>query len=1176
MTKQSKGILFFSGAEFITIQTLRIMKLVAVFMLAVLLQLGAKGYSQKVTIDRNNASLEDILLDINKQTGISYSANSGTLGKAKRISIHISNASIIEVLDVCFKGQELTYLIRGNVIIVKEKEMPIVDRSSTHSIPPLNIRGKIVYENGEPVSANITVKGRKQGATSNNNGEFEIENVEGNSVLVITGVTIETFEVEVQNRPELPPLVAKRKTVEEKEVVMTGYDNKPRYRFNGSATVIDIKKLNEQTGRNILERLYGVTNGLLLNVGKKDSKYATNTLSIRGLSTIKGAVNPLIVLDYFPFEGDIENINPNDVESITVLKDAAATSIYGPRGGNGVIVITTRKAKFGQKTRIDFNSNLIVTQHPDLNSLPRMSSSSYIEAEQFLFNKGFEFNSLYNSYTALTPAVEVFLKKRNGQISAIDSANQIDALKEIDAKDQYNRHFYSNAMTQQYALSIRGGTENIAWLISGAYDRNLSILSAKEDKINLRISNSYKPFKNAEVTLGVYFTNFINHSGKPDPQNLVIRRAPYVSFADAYGNPLPVARNYRFQFVDTVGRGQLLDWRYYPLDDYKHNRTTSKREQMVADIGLNYQLVDWLRISINYQYQKQREETNVLYDIDSYYARDLINSYTNLNAPIGMPSAKYPIPVGDIYKTYNSGINSQNFRIQVNANKNWVNHAISAFSGAEIRDVVGVGGNSMTLYDYSENPASFTTVNYSIPYADYITGNPLTIPGRPGISPGTANRVVSFYANATYVYKQIYSGSVSFRKDASNIFGLSTNDKWNPLWSASLGWEISGENFYHLKTMPYLKLKASLGYSGNIDLSRIASVTLRYLNTQNLASLPYATIWGPANQNLAWEKVRQVNVGVDFSTAKRILSGTIEYYQKVGLNLYGESPFDYTGYGFATEIVKNVANMKGNGVDIQLVSNNVDKVFKWTTTFIFNYNTSKTTKYFGNTAQKGNELVGGDGSLITPVVGKPLYAIAGYKWAGLNNEGNPQGYLNGKVSTNYVGIIGRSSIEGLFSSDIVYKGSASPKYFGSLMNYFSWKNFSFSFNIVYKAGYYFKKPSISYQSLVNQGIGHRDFDNRWMKPGDEKFTSVPSFTYPYSSEREEFYLGSEIHILKADNIRIQFINVSYEFRKRLQLYINVSNLGIIWRANNLKIDPDYSNSFPPAKTFTIGLRRSFQ
>jgi TonB-dependent starch-binding outer membrane protein SusC len=459
-------------------------------------------------------------------------------------------------------------------------------------------------------------------------------------------------------------------------------------------------------------------------------------------------------------------------------------------------------------------------------------------------------------------------------------------------------------------------------------------------------------------------------------------------------------------------------------------------------------------------------------------------------------------------------------------------------------------------------------------------GGATNLTGAPNSTNVITNRFVSLYTNLAYTFKNRYVFSASARRDGSNIFGANTNDKWKPLWSIGVLWDISKEEFFKVDFLDVFKLRATYGYSGNVDLSRAAYPVATYFGGGAPTNFPSARIQTINNPDLRWEQVGMANVGLDFVIEGRMLSGSIEYYKKVCTDLYGPALIDYTGWGQSNTVIKNVANIESNGIDIFLNARILDRAFKWHTNYLFNYNLTKTTKYLN--AENLTVLAAG-GSTIIPIVGRPLYAIAAFEWGGLDAQGNPQGYLNGQLSTDYTAIFDEASKKGQSGGGFRYIGSTNPKYFGALINSFSWKHLRLEANISYALGYYFPKSTIDYGALVRLGRGHKDFERRWQNPGDEAFTNIPVFQYPINNERQSFFNVSEINVLKADHIRLQYINLSYEIPtsilkkeifKSLSVYINAANLGILWRANDEKTDPDYL-AIPPRKQFAAGVRVSF-
>jgi TonB-dependent SusC/RagA subfamily outer membrane receptor len=538
---------------------------------------------------------------------------------------------------------------------------------------PYNVTGYITdIENNEPVyPATISTATSGAATATNKNGFFKIRINHFPDTLIITHLGYATQKIPLQSPADNIKISVQPFSSQLEEVTInTGYQKLKPNEVNGSYVVVNNKTLNRQTGTNILDRLNGVTSSLLFNTGKSNpNPQNTTNITIRGLSTINGPLDPLVVVDNFIYEGDINNINPNDVESVSVLKDAAASSIWGARAGNGVIVITTRKGKFNEKLKVDFNTDVIVQGKPDLYYLPQVSSGDYINLEQFLLNQGYYDDQINSSfYPPLSPAVEIMLASKNGQITAADSILKIDGLKKIDSRDQFSKYFYRRGIIKQYALTLHGGSSNLAWLLSGAFDKSITNLKAEFNKINLRFENTYRPFKNLDINAGVYFTNSKNVSGERDYRSTSSitgnRFVPYLQFADQDNNALPVTYRYRAGFADTVGNGKLLDWHYYPLEDWKHSFYRQQTDEIIANIGLQYKVTDNIGLLIRYQYQQQNGTQRSLNDTSSFYARDMINLFTQVDDQDG--TIKHIVPVGGILIQSGNNQFSQNFRTQVN------------------------------------------------------------------------------------------------------------------------------------------------------------------------------------------------------------------------------------------------------------------------------------------------------------------------------------------------------------------------------------------------------------------------------------------------------------------------------------------------------------------------------
>jgi TonB-linked SusC/RagA family outer membrane protein len=1038
--------------------------------------------------------------------------------------------------------------------------------------PTKYIKGKVTDVNGLPLpGATIKIKNGPTLATTNSNGEFQIRDVPDSTVLHVSFVGYSTKEIVVTNVRYLTiSLENGSNHLDEVSVVSTGYQDIPKERATGSFVQIDNQLINRSTSTNILDRLNGVTSGLIFN-NNNAHQFGQANIEIRGRATLFSNPNPLIIVDNFAYDGDITNLNPNDVESITILKDAAAASAWGARSGNGVIVITTKKGRLNSAPVVSLNANTTIGEKPNLYYTPQLSSAEYIGVEQFLFNKGAYNSTITRGYTALSPAVSIFLARRNGTISSADSLSMINTLKSYDSRGQILKYYYRPIVNQQYQASVSGGGTAQKYFVSAGYDKDLSsLVNSSYDRVTLNASNTYYFLKN-KLEL---FSNII-YTGSHTQSAPVISTTtyPYDQLADVSGNPLALANTLRISYAGTAGNGKLLNWVYKPLDELNNGYSTSKTNltDYRINLSLSYKIIDGLKASALYSYEKGISENNQLNELQSYYTRNLINTYTAIDPTTG--AVTYPIPLGDILYNSINNIRSDNGRFQLNYDHAWGNHAINVIGGAEVKDYT-TSTNTAALYGYNSETATNqnAAVNYTAIYP-YFYRNSLTGKIPTGTSEiGNTNRFVSYYFNGSYTYSDKYIASFSARRDESNLFGVATNQKGVPLWSAGLAWIANQEKFYRMDWLPLLKLRATFGYTGNVNNSISAYLTSIGGNAFELYNAYSANIVNPPNPSLRWEKDQNLNFGVDFGFKGNRLNGSIDYWRKKGMDLIGNSPIaPQTGIVLYTG---NSANTITQGVDVQLSSNNLTGALKWQTTLLYNYSQSKVTDYKVSNGTNYNVV---SANYNNPLQGYPYYSIFSFKYAGLNATGDPQGYLNGQVSTDYTSIMNATN-----RAELVYNGSATPTSFGSLRNTFGYGAFDLSFNITYKFGYYFRRSSLDNGTLYSIGGNNyqmADYDNRWQKAGDELHTNVPALVYPSSTFRTALYTYSNILVEKADHIRLQDVRLGYTIGKKpylpfrnLNIFAYVNNIGILWRANKYHIDPDYPTGIPVVRTIAFGIK----
>ena len=1168
-------------------KALLVMKFSIVFLFTTIITTHATGVAQTVTLSGSNLKLQQVFTAVEKQTGYVVFSKKNMLAHARPVTVHAANMPLSQLLDTILKNQPLKYVIRDKTIVISPKEVAVPVNKKLEQIaeelppppPPLiDVKGRVVDEEGKPVAgASVQVKGNNtKGGSTDVNGYFELKGLDENTVLVVSGVNIETREVKVSGKADLGNVVVKLKVAEGEEVVLvnTGYQNLPKERATGAFERISEKVINRSISTDILSRLEGISSIYF------DRRSGGAALSIRGRSTIMANAEPLIVVDNFPYEGNINNINPNDIESVTILRDAAASSIWGVRAANGVIVITTKKGSYNTLPTLNFNANVTYGAKPDLYYAPAMSSADFIEVETFLFDKGF-YNATINDIRKpiISPVVEILQRKQDGTLSSAAANEQINLLKANDVRKDFDTYFYRPAFKQQFALNYSGGSNKYNYLLSAGWDKNLSDLERNGlQRLTLQSQNNFKLSEKLRIQLGATYTSIKNENNNPGIQGIFPTSKslyPYASLVNSDGQYALIPKDYRLSYLNTIQNTGLLDWGYRPLEELQISDRSTRQNDIRLTFGANYKIDPYLSAEIKYQYERQSALSENLYHQNSYTSRNLINLFSSFQGGL----FTYHVPLGGILDRSFEEMNSHAGRFQTNYQRNWQkNHELTAIVGSEIRERRSVV-NANRIYGYNDDKLTYQNVNLVdfIPTYENLRGS-MQIPDGAALSDNILH-FVSYYANAAYTFRDKYTVSVSGRKDASNLFGVAANQKGVPLWSSGLSWHLSKEDFYCYEALPHLKFRLTYGISGNVDNSLSALPTIAYYSNAYITGRPYAVLRSPRNSQLRWEKSAIFTMGFDFSLRSRYLYGSFDYYIKKGSDLIGQAPLEpTTGVTSNTGTFSykgNIANMRGTGFDLELHSSPLKGKLGWQIDFMLNRTTNKITSYQVATSTANSYV--GFGNLITPVEGNPVYGIYSYEWAGLDPiTGNPQGYLNGEVSQDYVSIL-FNTLETL-----TFNGSAVPVWFGSLRNTLSFRNLSLSFNLMYKGGYFFRRSSLNYYNLFSTWQGHEDYSKRWQKRGDELYTTMPSLIYPNSPFRDNFYNNSSALVEKGDHIRFKDINISYSFKtksnyfKSIQLYTYMNNIAMVWKTNKVGLDPDYYNGgFPVPFSVSVGCKASF-
>ncbi|MEJ5145377.1 SusC/RagA family TonB-linked outer membrane protein [Sphingobacterium sp. MYb388] len=1052
---------------------------------------------------------------------------------------------------------------------------------------PMNhvLRGTVVsaVDNKPLEGVSVRVEAEKGRTSTKKDGTFSlsVENLKG--LVKFTYVGYKSQEINYTSGVSIiVKLIPDDNKLDEVEVVSTGYQKIPKERATGSFEFVDNKLFNRKVSTDFVSRLEDVVPGFSASKTNANLRGDYFGFNIRGASTLRSEKAPLIVIDGVPYESKLgdygfaafNNINPNDIENVTVLKDAAASSIWGAKAGNGVIVITTKRAKFNEKVNVAVNANVSIKDRPDLYYYPQMPTTDYIDLTRELFNKG-----RYNSdleYWASNPEPIVWLMKdqHDGKITEEELNRQLDRLRAIDIRDDFMKYIYRKSINQQYSVRINAGGEMVNTSIGLGYDKNLEeLVTSSYNRFNLQSNTQIKPMKNLLINVGLTYTESkkvksfipIDYNGLAKG----VSNFPYMQLADEKGNSLPVdITGFSPSFRDTVANGRLLDWGYSPLNELYESEQSQVNRDMLANISAQYSLPFGLSVNGLYAYQRNLNPITEWRSINTFVQRDQINMYASWDDK----QMYWNYPVGDFYKDYTWNSYTHQGRLTAEYNRKWGKHHISLLGGYDIRSMVK-DFRVAQYYGFDPENGTFQTMHAGkvVKYLNGMSGEN-TLPDN-NFYQELYNRFVSYYGNGSYTFDNRYILSASFRKDASNLFGVKTNDRGQPFWSMGGAWILSNEPFLDQSLFSLLKIRATYGYNGNVNTGVSAYPIMNVAtNPNSITGQNYAQISTPPNPKLRWERVGNLNLGLDFALKSNLLSGSVEYYHKTPKHLVAPGQID-PSTGFSSMTI-NTANLDTKGWDVAINMRPVDNGnWEWNSNLVFAYSKTMVTKSFLATDRASTHVSRPLSFQATPIEGMNLYSLLTYKWAGLDPEdGTPRAYLNGEVSKDYFAISSSKVIE------LENHGTHMPLYFGSYRNSIRFKNLEISWNLSYQLGHKFMRNSFYNNTFLDMRVGHPEYVNRWKKTGDELLTDVPAFTYPNNGTGSEVYKSSSIMVENAGQIKLRDIQISLQLPqlasyglKNLRIYGYIQNVGTVWRGNKKGIDPEYGSWVPDPLMCSVGL-----
>lgn len=1192
-----------NGSRF-SAKILLVMKLTTFFLFIALVGVNAKGISQSVTLSGSNIPLEKTFATIRTQTGYLIFCDRNLLKDAQTVTVSAADMPLKQFLDIIFRNQSLQYLIQQQTIFVSRKSLPAI----LAELRPVPVQGHVTDGQGGPLEgATVKLKGSTiRSVITDAKGYFNITLNVGD-VMVITYVGFKTQELTIGNSTDLTirlqpaPIAMDEVTVN----VSTGYQTISAERATGSYGVVTAKELKEVPANNLMERLEGKVPGVRFDIYK-------NSIQIRSVNTFTNNTAPLIVVDGFPMiaTGDQQKLtsvpvssmangsilsafNPEDIEQITFLKDAVATSVWGARGANGVIVIQTKHGKKGAPV-VSISSTVGISQPAPLSKLNWMSSAQYVDLETEMVNKGFYTDPLASPYydplytTNSSDVAEWLFKVKRGTATQAEADAAIAKISSRSNYSQIQKYLLQNVVNQQHTLSISGGGDNNSYYISGNYNKDVPIYRSNQSRNTFLTANLTNDLFNKRVKLRTgfnyqYAASKINLAALDALSNSSTSLRPYDMLVDDNGNHILRDINFRPEVAAGFVAQGYLPFSYNAIDELNYSNTQNTSNQIRLNAGVNTKITNWMDFDVSGAYQRNINNSTTINDVNSYVGRIFMNTATTISSTTGKPV--YNVPYGGSYAMTDANAYDYSLRGQLNFSHSLgQDHHISGLFGSEIRETYNKSYGS-TRYGYDKDANSFGTVNPTTPYMT-MYGYTTTIGTvTTGISE-QKNRYLSYYGNAAYVYKDRYNLSASARFDDYTLLGISRSKRARPFWSAGFKWNAQQEHFMQdFSWLNGLDLRLTYGTGGSVPLSGYNTAVISLNAVDPNTQLPIANITNPANQQLGWETTRTINEGIDLRVFNNRLIVNVDVYQKKSSGILTTLPYDAT-YGWSS-LEYNTGKMKSSGYEFGITGKLLDKK-DWaiTSTFNFSYNKTRITDNRYNTATASALVQGGFSALNNYPVGATFV----YRSAGLDPAtGQTQIYDRDKNV-----IKSTTNLTSAFDiNDLKYVGVKIAPYQGGFFNTFRYKNFDLGVQMTYYMGHVFLKPSITNYPTFSSFYGtlgrQEDLAYRWKQTGDEAHTDVPGLTNVNNNSITRYKFSDKL-VRSADNIRLQQISLGYHFPasmlpkrvfKSLSVSGNVRNLGMIWAKNKEKLDPEYLNansnyySMPPVTSYLFNINASF-
>jgi TonB-linked SusC/RagA family outer membrane protein len=1079
----------------------------------------------------------------------------------------------------------------------------------------ISVRGQVTDSLGHPLQGvSVVEKGTKRGTTTNTSGEFTLSSVPQNGTIVFSYIGLVTKEVQV-GRPNQNMVVVMVEDVSNvQSVVVTGFQQIEKKKFTGAAVTLRAEDVKMEGLVDVSRMLEGRAAGV--SVQNVSSTFGSAPkVRIRGATSINGENKPLWVVDGVVLEdivnisneqlssGDpttllgssVAGINPNDIESFDILKDAAATALYGARAMNGVVVITTKKGRSGRQT-INYTGNFSTQLKPSYNDYDIMNSVEQMSVLSEIDRKGWLTTSIlgsgnYGVYGKFYDMVNKFA------IVNTPEAKKAFLLRYAAANTNWFDVLFKQSLIQEHSLSISSGSEKSQSFFSTSfYSDNGWTVADNVKRYTLNFRNNYT-FSD-KLTAGFITTGSYRQQHAPGTVNRTPNVVTGAFDRDFDINPFSYALNTSRVITpfDSAGNREYFTRNFAPfniLTELENNRLTINviDLKLQGELGykisknLRYDFIGALRYVRSTREHEVTENSNMA---NAYRAAGTaeIRSHNPFlyQDPDNLTGEKQIVlPSGGFYNRVEDQLLNFDVRNSLNYVKTFgEKHNVNLLLGQQVKYSDRQNSSSMG-YGYQYDNGGVASPDYRIIKQTIENNFPYF-----GMSKDY-DRFAAFYFNAQYTYNRKYNFYGTVRYDGSNRLGSSKTARWLPTWSFGGAWNIDEEGFMqNIKAVNYLKLRASYGLTASLGPATNSNIVLRNINIHR----PYLsdvetiiTIANLANVDLTWEKNYTTNVGLDAGLFNNRINMSLDVYQRKSFDLI--STIKTSGIGGEAQKAANYADMTSHGIELLLGGQVIKGAnWGWKTNFTFGYNTTKITN--AKNRPQIFDLVKAEGGNVE---GYPVNSLFSLKFAGLNHLTGVPEFINESGQRSSGVYMQSDSIQNL-----QFEGSIDPKYTGGFNNTFTYKAFSLNIFVTYQAGNKIRLYPAFKNNYTELDATPKEFYNRWVMPGDELRTNIPSimdeyqnallgnssFNYPYNN-----YNYSTVRVANGDFVRLKTVSLTYQlpvavaqktsFLKNLSFTVAAINPWLIYADKKLEgQDPEFFNTGgvaqPIQKQITLSIK----